>query len=382
MAYTRTVPGLFFGTGMNRSIPCITIGFCSSAFYSMRWGEFQMANRMRERKNALTREEFIRRSQMIHGDAYDYSRVDYRTTKQKVEIICRACGRVFFQAPEKHMKGNGCPNSACRAKRTRQTNLERYGVEYPLQSDEIRARAEASTMARYGVANAMQSKDLKERFSASRRAGGAAAGTAPDQLDRGEATAPKAKLRHRKKAPVFASSKAKTTEKEEAPAKAPEPAPEVPLDPLETIFRALAERYGSDGVVREYNCDRYHFACDFYIPSRDLFIEYNGDWVHGGHWYDEKDRGDREQLYEWERQGLSDMFYDSAASVWASMDCIKRRDARRHELNYVVFWDPALSDMRLWLDLGCPDGQDWERSWSWLPENQKERIRALSGRTV
>ena len=120
-----------------------------------------MANRTRERKNALTREEFIRRSQIIHGDAYDYSRVDYRTTKQKVEIVCRSCGGVFFQAPEKHMKGNGCPNLACRAKRTRQTNLERYGVEYPLQSDEIRARAEASTMARYGVANAMQSEGLK-----------------------------------------------------------------------------------------------------------------------------------------------------------------------------------------------------------------------------
>lgn len=329
-----------------------------------------MANRTRERKNALTREAFIQRAKAVHGDAYDYSRVDYQTTKQKVEIVCKACGGVFLQAPEKHMKGNGCPNPICRAERTRQTNLARYGVEYPLQSDEIRARAEASTMARYGVANAMQNEDLKERFSASRRASRMVSDAASDQPVREEAEAPKVKLRHRKKAPVFASVVAKVSE-EEAPAKTPEPVSEASLDPLETIFRALVERYGPDNVVREYSCNRYHFACDFYIPSRDLFIEYNGDWVHGGHWYDERDRGDREQLYEWERQSLSDMFYDSAASVWSSMDCIKRRDAQRHELNYVVFWDPALSDMKLWLDLGCPDGRDWERSWSWSPENRK-----------
>lgn len=254
------------------------------------------------------------------------------------------------------MRGNGCPNPACRLERTRRTNLERYGVERPLQSAEIRAKAEASVMARYGVRNAMLDEGLRRRFSASRRGQGEADGVNAG-TDRADEKRPgKGLSRLAGRAPVDRTV----------------PGVSVPIltDPLEAVYEALAGKYGADGVVRNFSCSRYRLACDFYIPSRDLFVEYNGDWVHGGHWYDPGDPEDREKLYGWETEGVSDPVRAKAAAVWASSDCIQRMDAGRNGLNYVVLWSPDLLDLKVWGALGFPDGRDWERPWSWLPDRK------------
>ncbi len=44
----------------------------------------------------------------IHGDAYDYSLVDYKNSKTKVKIICPVHG-IFKQIPNNHLKGQNCP---------------------------------------------------------------------------------------------------------------------------------------------------------------------------------------------------------------------------------------------------------------------------------
>ena len=44
----------------------------------------------------------------IHNCKYDYSKVDYKNTKIKVEIICPHHGS-FWQVPYEHLKGSGCP---------------------------------------------------------------------------------------------------------------------------------------------------------------------------------------------------------------------------------------------------------------------------------
>lgn len=50
---------------------------------------------------------FVERAISIHGDKYDYSKVNYSSTYFKVEIICLIHGS-FFQAPKTHFKGSGC----------------------------------------------------------------------------------------------------------------------------------------------------------------------------------------------------------------------------------------------------------------------------------
>ena len=53
-------------------------------------------------------EEFISKAKKIHGDKYDYSKVDYITNKSKICIICYEHGE-FWQKPNNHLNGNGCP---------------------------------------------------------------------------------------------------------------------------------------------------------------------------------------------------------------------------------------------------------------------------------
>lgn len=52
--------------------------------------------------------DFIAESNKIHGDKYDYSKVDYLGNKTKVLIICPIHGE-FWQTPNMHLRGNGCP---------------------------------------------------------------------------------------------------------------------------------------------------------------------------------------------------------------------------------------------------------------------------------
>lgn len=56
----------------------------------------------------LTIEEFISKSKVKHGDMYGYSEVEYITSLNKVNIICKKHGS-FLQLPKVHIRGGGCP---------------------------------------------------------------------------------------------------------------------------------------------------------------------------------------------------------------------------------------------------------------------------------
>lgn len=52
-------------------------------------------------------ESFIQRAREVHGDKYDYSKVEYTLMNNKVCIICKEHGE-FMQSASKHLKGQGC----------------------------------------------------------------------------------------------------------------------------------------------------------------------------------------------------------------------------------------------------------------------------------
>jgi len=56
----------------------------------------------------FTRNEFIEKARKVHGDKYDYSKVEYINNKTKVCIICPEHGE-FWQNPYSHLHGIGCP---------------------------------------------------------------------------------------------------------------------------------------------------------------------------------------------------------------------------------------------------------------------------------
>ena len=119
--------------------------------------------------------------------------------------------------------------------------------------------------------------------------------------------------------------------------------------------------FGENDVEHNYVSDVYPYQCDYYIKSRDLYIELNAHWSHGGHWYD--DATDSETCNEWRTKSK---FYQNCAETFSVRDVAKRNCARQYNLKYVVFWKTDLSDVKIWIDAGCPDGYDWIKEYSWL----------------
>lgn len=79
-----------------------------------------------------TQEEAIAKFRAVHGDKYDYSKVEYKGNKIKVCVICPIHGE-FWISPSKHFSGQGCrkcsyveriENLTAIHKRNRETRLK------------------------------------------------------------------------------------------------------------------------------------------------------------------------------------------------------------------------------------------------------------------
>ena len=76
--------------------------------------------------NKLDNELFVKRSREIHGDKYDYSKVEYINAKSKVCIICPEHGE-FWQLPHGHLNGAGCPKCASLCVKNKlSSNLDKF----------------------------------------------------------------------------------------------------------------------------------------------------------------------------------------------------------------------------------------------------------------
>ena len=86
----------------------------------------------------INKEEFIKRAREIHGDKYDYSKVNYTKVTDKVCIICPEHGE-FWQEARQHYRGQGCPkcginNRTEKKKDTKESFIKKaeeiYGNKY------------------------------------------------------------------------------------------------------------------------------------------------------------------------------------------------------------------------------------------------------------
>ena len=201
----------------------------------------------------------------------------------------------------------------------RQTVQERYGVDYAVQSETVQEQIRQTMRERYGVDYGMESAEIRARAMDTKRKRG-----------------------------TFNSSSSE--------------------DILYELLVEYANQHGMTVVRQHCDEERYPFAVDFYIPERDLFIELNGSWSHGRHWYESDREMDQKIAQTWRKKGEKSKYYRAAFETWVERDVRKRAAAREAQLNYVTLWDgsEALADARLWFALGAPDGRDWEREYSWL----------------
>ena len=73
----------------------------------------------KEMAKKLTTKDFIEKAKSIHGDKYDYSKVEYNKSTEKVCVICSKHGE-FWQEASSHLRGIGCPKCGGTKKLTKE----------------------------------------------------------------------------------------------------------------------------------------------------------------------------------------------------------------------------------------------------------------------
>lgn len=72
----------------------------------------------------ISKEEFIEQAKKVHGDKFDYSKIEYKGSHEKVCIVCPEHG-VFWQGPNSHLRGIGCPKCGRTKKLTTDEFIEK-----------------------------------------------------------------------------------------------------------------------------------------------------------------------------------------------------------------------------------------------------------------
>lgn len=75
-------------------------------------------------------EQFIEKAKKVHGDKYDYSKVEYKNNTTKVIIICSKHNE-FEQTPDIHLQGSNCP--ICKTSKGElviKEILDKHNIEY------------------------------------------------------------------------------------------------------------------------------------------------------------------------------------------------------------------------------------------------------------
>lgn len=113
----------------------------------------------------------------------------------------------------------------------------------------------------------------------------------------------------------------------------------------ELIYKLLINKFGKDNIERQYKSKEYPFACDFYIKSLELYIEYHGSWTHGQKPF-ENTVEDIEKLNKWKIKsteinfkGETKDYYKNAIYVWTKLDPKKLKVFKGNKLNYKIFYN-------------------------------------------
>ena len=352
---------------------------------------------------------FIKKARAIHGNKYDYSKVNYTNNKTKVLIICPIHGK-FEQTPDKHLRGQGCPG--CSSSKLEQTNLQRYGARRPLQNQSIRDRVMKTNLDKYGVDNPMKSKDIQDRLVATNMDKyGVPYSCMADLvikkknqtlLEQYGGLSPFAskEVQHKASKSIMdrygvknvamsddVQKKIRMTCQERYGTYTPLLSPSIrekcyatmrikgtfnTSEPEDIMYQVLCNVFDKNDVFRQYKSDEYPYACDFYIKSRNMYVELNASWTHGHHWFNSEYKCDFDTLDLW--MSKHTVYYDNAVTVWSIRDVEKRHVAEQNCLNYVTFWMNNLLDFYVWLSLDCPDGHDYDKMYSWLPKRCELRL--------
>ena len=121
--------------------------------------------------------------------------------------------------------------------------------------------------------------------------------------------------------------------------------------PEDQLYKSLVEAFVD--VKRQYKSNLYPFACDYYIPKYDLYIENQGFPSHGKHPFDPSNPKDLEIVNRWKQKSneinwknKKKDLYKNFIEVWTEIDPLKREIAKKNNLNFIeIFPDDFNNDI-------------------------------------
>ena len=201
------------------------------------------------------------------------------------------------------------------------TKLERYGDPYYYDKE----KAKKTCFERYGVDNISKSKYFKVKYK--------------------ETMLQNYGVEHYSKTKEYPLKCKETMKKNKSYSTS---------KPENNILNKLLVYY-PDTIHLYVDKKRYPFECDFYIPSKDLFIEFQGTWLHGKYPYhepyDPNNINHQKIVNIWieksKKYNSHKNMYDRAIKVWTIKDPLKRETARKNNLNWIEFFNE--NDFDNWL---------------------------------
>lgn len=253
--------------------------------------------------------------------------------------------------------------------KVRNTNLKKYGTNWQTQSNNFKEKAAKTNLKRYGVENYTQTKEWKEKAEQTNKLkyGMNWHMQRPEYESIKESTClKKYGVDNVSKVDVF-KEKAKQTMKnkygdiyvhtQQFKEYMKENKNKIMSKMYTTkkknnsfnvskqedqCYLLLIEKFPN--TIRQYKSEKYPFACDFYVPELNIYIEYQGCWTHGGKPF-EGTVEDLQKLKLWKNKNTK--YYNIAIKTWTVMDPLKRETARKNGLNWIEFF--TISDFEEWL---------------------------------
>lgn len=235
----------------------------------------------------------------------------------------------------------------------KKTCLEKYGVEYSTQADSVKKKSKETCLEKYGVEYTGQSQIVKEKIRKTCLEKYGTNWTIQSEISRQhqkETLLKKYGVDNPFKIPsIIESFKERKDEiqrkRDETKRKNKTFGASIPEN---KSYKLLLKIFDEKDILRQYKSDKYPFNCDFYIISKDLYIECNYFWTHHGHFFNKDSEEDQKLLKEMYEKVNEHPFYIGAINTWIDADLKKLNIAKENKLNYLVFW--TIFELENWIN--------------------------------
>lgn len=219
-------------------------------------------------------------------------------------------------------------------KKSKESYLLKYGVENYTQTDEYKIKVKNTCLSKYGVESYSKTNEYRERIKNTcfERYGMDSYSNTEEFKDRFKNTCFERYGTYYSNTEEFKNKIYITKKKNNS----------FNTSNIEQEFKNYL-MFNNIEFEYQYKSELYPFACDFYIPEYDLYIEIQGNWTHGGHPYDESSIEDINKLNIWKNK--KNRYYDIAVKVWSKSDVLKRETARKNNLNYLEVFSIDVNDV-------------------------------------